>query len=393
MLDPNHYRPDSPACENKLFLNSAGSSLMPNIVVDKMQAYLSAEAQVGGYELADRESTDIRAAYSDIATMLNTQPHNIAITSSATDAYSRALHSIPLKAGDTIVTTDDDYISNHIAMISLERRIGIHIYRCANLNNGDLDMDDMEHLIKKHSPKLVTVTYVPSNSGLVQNAIGVGKLCDQYDIWYLVDGCQACGQLDVNVTELCCDFLSATARKFLRGPRGSGFLYVADKALTSGLSPSFIDMRGADLNQPQSYDLYPGAMRFEQWEQSYMSIIGLGAAVRYATQIGLSNIAVYNEKYAADFRERLAMLPGIEVLDKGSQQCAIITFTDRSRTMDQVVTHLKANNVYFGISMNKFAIIDAAKKGYEWSIRFSPHYFNTYGEMDQTISILTDLPS
>ncbi|HXB43123.1 MAG TPA: aminotransferase class V-fold PLP-dependent enzyme, partial [Puia sp.] len=268
-MDITKIRKDTPGCVDKIFLNSAGSSLPPKSVVEKSVGYLQFEQEVGGYEAAFLRAEEIDTFYKETATLLHCKPANIAFAYNATDAYARALSAIAFKSGDYIVSTNDDYISNQIAFLSLQKRFGVRLLRANNLDNGDIDLTHLEELILGFLPVLVAVTHIPTNSGLVQQVEEIGKICKKYDVWYLLDACQSVGQREVDVEKIGCDFLSATGRKFLRGPRGTGFLYVADSIINEKLEPLFIDMRGADWIKADEYLIQMDAKRFELWEFSY----------------------------------------------------------------------------------------------------------------------------
>ncbi len=388
MIDINKIRQDTLHCEDKLFLSSAGCSLPPKSMFEKMHAYNKLEEEFGGYEIEAKMAEERNSFYTEMAKLLNCQPENISFQYSATEGFSRALSAIHFKKGDVILTTDDDYISNFIAFIALRNRFGIKIVRCKSTIEGELDLYDFEQQIIHKKPVLVAITHVPTNSGLVQPVANVGKLCKKYDILYLLDACQAVGQLNVDVQEIGCDFLNGTGRKFLRGPRASGFLFVSDKALKLGLEPLFIDRRGAAWIDAEEYTTFETAIRFEPREVG-VEIIGLAEAVRYANEIGIKNIEEYNKIIGNRLREKLAQLPNIQLLDKGAEQSNIITFIIKNKTLLEVDTYLKAKNIYFSQSLKSFAIIDFTKKGVDWAIRFSPHYFNTIEEMDRVVNILS----
>jgi len=274
LIDIKKVRADTPGCSNKIFLNSAGASLMTEGVCQIMHSYLEKEMMLGGYQTVPFYQNEIKEFYHQASFLLHTKPTNIAFTFNATDAYSKAVSSIPFKAENYILTTDDDYISNFILFFSLQKRFGIHIVRCNTLSSGDLDMQDVEKKIQKYRPVLISATHVPSNTGKIQPIDQIGDLCEKYNIWYIVDACQSIGQIDIDVNKIKCDFLSATGRKFLRGPRGTGLLYVSDKALAAGLEPLLIDMRGADWDTENSYKPQMSATRFELWEANYANILG-----------------------------------------------------------------------------------------------------------------------
>ena len=291
MSELEQWRADTPGVRSRIHFNNAGAGLMPRPVVDAMQAHITLEATIGGYEAADARDEAIADFYAAAAELLGTGAGNIAFAPSATEAYARALSAVPFERGDVLLTTRDDYISNQIAFLSLRKRFGIEVVHAPNRAEGGVDVDALAALARSRRPRLVAVTHVPTNSGLVQPVAEVGSICRELDLLYLVDACQSAGQYPLDVSQIGCDFLSATGRKFLRGPRGSGLLFVSDRALAAGLEPLFIDMRGANWDTPDVYTPVATAARFEDWEFSYASVLGAGTAIRYALSVGLERIA------------------------------------------------------------------------------------------------------
>jgi cysteine desulfurase / selenocysteine lyase len=387
MIDILKVRKDTLFCENKIFLSSAGCSLPPKSMFEKMHTYNKLEEEYGGYPVEAFQSTERNSFYSEMATLLNCRAENISFQYSATEGFSRALSAIPFQKNEVILTTDDDYISNYMAFISLRKRIGIKIVRCKNTGLGELDLIDFENKLVNEKPALVAITHVPTNSGLVQPVAEVGALCKKHDTLYLLDSCQAVGQLVVDVQEIGCDFLNGTGRKFLRGPRTSGFLYVSDKALNMGLEPLYIDRRGAEWTDDEEYTSVDTALRFEPKEVG-VEIIGLAEAINYCNNIGIKNIENYNNIIVKKLRENLLQIPNIQLLDKGSVVSAIVTFTVKNKSLEYVENLLKSNEIYYSVSYKNYALIDFYKKNVDWAIRFSPHYFNTIDEMDEVSAIL-----
>lgn len=388
VLDVARLRADTPGCRNSLFMNSAGASLMPQPVVTAMMDYLLEESQLGGYEVERLRAGQIARFYDATARLLNTRTDNIAYAYSATDAYIQVLSSIPFRAGDTILTTTNDYISNQLAFLSMQQRLGIRLLRINDLANGDLDLTHLEELIRVHRPVLVAITHIPTNSGLVQPTEEVGNLCRQYGVWYLLDAAQSVGQLPVDVARLRADFLVATGRKFLRGPRNTGFLYVSDKVLEAGLSPLFIDRRAASWTGPDAYALQAGARRFEPQEISLLSV-GLAEAIRYANQVGIPAIAQQNQDLMHRLRTGLEQLDGLTLMDWGSRQSNILTFHTARHSLPKLEAALRSRRVVFTVQYPHFALIDFQRKGVDWVIRLSPHYFNTLAEIDEVVDIIS----
>ncbi|WP_228414086.1 aminotransferase class V-fold PLP-dependent enzyme [Chryseobacterium sp. CH21] len=383
-------RQDTPGCSDKIFLNSAGASLMPKSVVETTIKFLYEEQEFGGYAAATRNSGLINQFYEETAKLINTKSSNIAFAGSSTDGYAKALSSISFKEGDCIITTNDDYISNQIAFISLQKRHKIEIIRVANLSDNELDLEDFEHLIRKHHPKLIAVTHIPTNSGLIQNIEGVGKLCQQYDILYLVDACQSVGQIVVDVEKINCDFLTVTGRKFMRGPRGTGFLYVSDKALNQKMYPLFLDSIGAQWTSFDDFQLNDTAKRFELFERPYAELLGFTEALRYANAIGMDQIESYNRKLADTLRNNLQN-NDFRVLDKGNKLSSIITFCQADGNVQKIHEILTKNNVFFKENKKGDALIDFTSKNVDHAIRLSPHYFNTMEEIEKVSQLLKEI--
>ena len=386
MIDLQQVRKDTPGCSDKLFFNSAGSSLPPAQVTQVMIDYLRKEELVGGYALSNIWAEEIGGVYHEVAKLIHGQPHNVAITYNATDSYARALESIPFKEGDTILTTIEDYVSNQIQFISLQKRLGIRVVHAPTLENGDLDLDRLESMVKTLRPKLVAVTHVPTSSGMIQDVAAVGEICKEFDdCYYLVDACQSVGQIEVDVQRIGCDFLSVTGRKFLRGPRGTGFLYVADRVLKEGLTPLMPDLRGAEWTGSDKFSTMEDAKRFEFWEFQYAGVLGLKAAASYANKIGMPSIAAYNKVITDRLRKGLSLIAGVRLLDRGSRLSNIVTIRKSAVEESDMKAFLDQHQVYYSVTQASSALYDFKNKGIDWALRLSTHYFNTEDEVDRLL--------
>ena len=390
-LDLARLRAETPGCAGRIHFNNAGSGLMATPVLEAITDYLELEAELGGYEAADAREEAIHDFYAATARLLGCEARNIAFAPNATDAFARALSSIPFASGDLILTTRDDYISNQIAFFSLRKRFGVDVVHAPNVPEGGVDVGAMERLMRERRPRLVAVTHIPTNSGLVQPVAEIGRSCRELELLYLVDACQSVGQYAIDVEQLGCDFLSATGRKFLRGPRGSGLLYVSDRALAAGYEPLFIDMRGARWVGPEDYRQVETAARFEDWEFSYATLLGGAAAIRYALTIGSDAIAERTPALGAVLRERLAELDGVRIFDRGRRRCAIVTFTVDGWNSEVLMTELRRRRINSSVSAREHALYDFTDKGVEACVRMSPHYYNTEQEVDEVVDAVCEL--
>jgi len=388
MFDIQQIRKDTPACEDKLFFNSAGASLTPSSVNQKVIEYLQAEEEIGGYQLADQRIDQVESFYSQVAGLLNTKAKNISFAHHATDAYAKALSSIPFQSGDVILTTNDDYVSNYLNFISLKKHLGIRIVRADNLENGDIDLEGFGRLLQKYQPRLVAITHIPTSSGLVQDVEAIGQLCKERNILFLLDACQSVGQLEVDVQKIGCDYLSATGRKFLRGPRGTGFLYVSDRVLEEGYAPLYVDLRGAEWVGEEAFELRPDARRFETWEMPYALLVGLTEAIAYARQVGIKKIQAYNKRLVTHLNSQLNDVKGLSLYDRGSVRAAILTLCKTDKSLVQTKAYLDQHNVYYSVIDKSSARWDFEEKKIDWAIRISPHYFNTIDEANQLAELL-----
>lgn len=381
-------RRDTPGCLHRNHLNNAGAALQPLPVIRAVQEYLDLEAQIGGYEAGDAKAEDIRGFYTSIARLIGAQPRNIAFAYNATDAFARALSAIEWQPGDVLLTTENDYVSSQIAFLSLQQRLGLRLIRARDTEAGGVDVADFERLARQHRPKLAAVAHVPTNSGLVQPVEAIGRICREHCIWYLVDACQSAGQMALDVERIGCDFLSATMRKFLRGPRGAGFLYASDRVLDAGLQMLLPDMRSAHWTAPDSFAPEADARRFEYWEMPPALLLGSRAAADYALAVGLDWIEARVGHLAALTRSLLAELPGVRVLDRGAELCGIVTAHAEHWQPQVLLEKLGAAGINCRVSSLPSARIDFPRKGVDWALRISPHYYNTEEEVRQCVAEL-----
>ncbi len=392
-VDPDvvRWRDETPGCEHRTHLNNAGAALMPERVIRAIEDHLTLESRIGGYEAAAARVEQVDRVYRGIASLIGAAPRNVAIAPSSTVAFIQALSSIDFEPADVILTSRCDYTSNQLHYLSLARRRRVRIVRAEDLPEGGIDPGSVRSLARELRPRLVAVSWVPTNSGLVQDVAAVGEVCEAFGIRYLIDACQAAGQIPIDVTRLRCDYLSATARKFLRGPRGIGFLYVSDRAIERGDHPLYVDMRGATWTAPDDLSLAPDARRFEDWEFPYALVLGLGAAVDYAQSVGVDQGGARATMLADRLRSNLTRLDGVRVLDRGHRPCAIVSAEIADRDPAAVVNELRRRHINTSASPAWVGLIDMAEKKASDALRLSPHYYNTPEEVDAATEALAEI--
>lgn len=375
----DRFRAETPGCAAVLHFNHAGDSLSPRPVLDTAIAHLEREALIGGYEAEDEASDRIERLYRSAATLINAKPADIAVVENATRAWDMAFYSIPFAPGDRILTSVAEYASNVIAFLQVAER-GVSVEVVPNDAHGQLSVADLSRMMDDRV-RVVAVSHMPTNGGLIQPAEEIGQAIRGSNALYLLDACQTAGQLPLDVARIGCDALSVTSRKYLRGPRGVGFLYVSGD-VRAELVPPFLDMRAATWSGSDRYEVRADARRFENWESNVAAKLGFGRALDYALEIGLARIRERVERQATRLRDRLRSIPGVTVRDQGRHLGGIVTFTVNGMGAGEVRAALAARRINVSVSSVTSTRFDMEARGLTEIVRASVHYLTTDGEIE-----------
>jgi cysteine desulfurase/selenocysteine lyase len=384
--DITQLRADTVGCEQTTFFNNAGASLQPRSVVARVIEHLRLEERVGGYEAADQVAPEMDALYGSVARLLHCTPQEIALQENATRAWEMAFYSLRFAPGDRIVTAANEYASNYIAFLQVAQRTGAEICVVESDQAGEVDLEALQRLLDDRV-KLIALTHVPTNGGLVQPAAQVGALARRANIPFLLDATQSTGQMNLDVNALGCDMLCATGRKYLRGPRGTGFLYVR-RAMLQQMEPPLLDLRAATWVSAGKFEVRDDARKFETWEAAAAPRLGLGVAIEYALALGLEWIERRVQTLAALLRERLAEVKGVRVRDLGRLRCGIVTFTYEPHPAGEVMQWLQANGIAVRVIERSSTRIDMERRGLDELVRASVHYYNTEAELERLCDVL-----
>ncbi|MGH3244147.1 MAG: aminotransferase class V-fold PLP-dependent enzyme [Spirillospora sp.] len=388
-MDIDELRSDTPGCANVAHLNNAGAALPPRPVIDAVTAHFALESTIGGYEAAERNAAALAHFYDAVAGLIGAHADEIAYVENATRAWDMAFFAIPFADGDRILTTTSEYASNAIAYQQVVAAKGVRVEAVPDEPDGTLSLDALEAELSKGGVRLVSLNHVPTYNGLVNPVAEVGRLCREHGVLYLLDACQSVGQLTVDVNEIGCDMLSATGRKFLRGPRGTGFLYVR-RDIVRTLEPPFLDLHSATWRSPNHVEVRQDAIRFETWERYTAGQIALGVAADYAANLGMPAIETRVIGLAQQLRTELAARPGTTVLDKGVRPSGIVTFTvDGHDAAD-----IKRAALERGVNVS---VASPISHGYDphalpSAVRASVHYYNNENDLDRLLSVLPAAP-
>lgn len=388
-IDVQRARRETPGCEHVLHFNNAGAALMPQPVLHATIGHLQLEALIGGYEAAAQAHEAVEHVYDAAATLLGCRRDEIAVVENATRAWDMAFYAVPLGPGDRILTAVAEYASNYIAFLQVARKTGAVVQVIPNDASGQLSVDALRRAIDDHV-KLIAMTHVPTNGGLVNPAAAVGQVAREAGVMFLLDACQSVGQMPIDVETIGCDMLSATGRKYLRGPRGTGFLYVRREVLER-LEPPFLDLHAAQWVAPERFEIRPDARRFENWEAYYAGKIGLGVAIDYALQWGIETIWARISHLADDLRQQLSTIPGVTVTDQGVERCGIVSFFMAGKEAEDVQRLLANVRINVSVSRVSSTRLDMEARDLPDLVRASVHYYNTEEEIERFFATLASI--
>jgi len=373
------FRAGTTGTAGRIHLNNAGASLPPDVVVNTMTGFLREEALYGGYEVEAKYRQQLDHTHTLIAQLINAHADEIALVENASAAWDIAFNGLNFEPGDEVITSEMEYVSNVLGLLNAQKLYGIVIKMVPNDGEGNFSIPALEAAITTRT-KLIAATHIPSTAGNVLPAAAIGEVARKNNIIYLLDACQSAGQMPVDVQAIGCDMLAVTGRKYLRGPRGSGFLYVRRQMLDK-LKLSFFDGRTVTHVTEQDFTIRPDARRFEWYEKNPAVILGLQKAVEYALNIGIERIWQRIQQLAFMFRQSLRAVDGITVHDQGHELCGIVTFSVAGITAAEVRTKLAAQQINVHIGLAKSTLYYMNRKGLDGIVRASVHYYNTEEEI------------
>ena len=385
----DRVRAETPGTEHVTHLNNAGSSLPPTVVLDTVVDHLRREAAIGGYEAAAEAADRTEVVYGSIARLIGARPSEIAVVENATVAWDMAVYGYPFRRGDRVLTSRAEYAANVIALLQLQRRHDIEIVQIDDDEHGQISLDHLGRELERGAA-MVTLTHLPTNDGLVNPAAEVGALCRSADVLFVIDACQAVGHVPIDVEAIGCDVLSATGRKYLRGPRGTGFLYVGPKAFEV-LEPPFLDLHAAEWTGPRSYELRDDTRRFENWETNHAARLGLGAAAEYLLELGVDASWERIHDLGEGLRSRLGAVDDVTVHDSGRVRSGIVTFSHSRKEADDVRAALSARSINTSVGSTMVGRWNREPEGLPALVRASVHHYNTEAELDLLVEALDDL--
>lgn len=387
--DVARFRADTDGVNQLIHFNNAGSSLPPNQVRDAVIEFLKEEALTGGYELHAQRMDELEGAYDSVARLINANRKEIALVENATAAWNAAFQAIDWQEGDEIICNRPDYASNYLAYLHHPKQLTIKVI--PNNVEGDEDLEAFENLLTERT-KLVSITHMPTNSGHLAPAEQIGEICRAKGVLFLLDACQTLGQYPIDVQKVQCDMLSATGRKYLRAPRGTGFLYVRETVLPQ-LTPFTIDLHSATWTGEKSYEIRKDARKFENWEANKANQLGLKVAADYAFEVGMEHVWQRVQSLAIVLRNEMSAIAHVHLHDVGTQLGGIVSFTVEGLSAAEVQQRLLAQKINVSWNGVPNTYLDMTAKGLKEIVRACVHYYNSEAEVEAFLKALKSLKS
>ncbi len=385
------HRAATKGAAETIHFNNAGSSLPPDIVLDTVIDYLREEALKGGYETEARHTQQLEQVYASIARLINAGTDEVAIVENASTAWHLAFNGIDFKKDDEVITSEMEYVTNLIGFLNIQKLHGIRIKVVPNDAEGNFDLVALEQAISPRT-RLLAITHIPSTAGNILPVAEIGRIARSHGILYLLDACQSAGQLPLDVEAIGCDMLSVTGRKYLRAPRGTGFLYVR-KEVQDRLKLLFLDGHSIAWVGENDFKVRDNARRFELYEKNRALVLGLGTAIDYALDIGLDKIARRIQQLATQLRTKLKGINGVTVNDHGQHLSGIVTFSVEGITAAAVKAALAEKKINVSVGNAVSTLVYMNRHHLTSVVRSSVHYYNTEEELDSLCAALAAMAS
>lgn len=373
------------------YLNNAGSSLMSHETINSVIDHLSLECRVGGYRAASMCELQIEDFYGLAAKLVGAPSSTcIAFMDSASRAWNMALYGLPLCDGDEIVTLSSEFGTNLVSIFHFASKVGAKVTVLECDPSGFFDMSELRKCLERGA-RLIAISHVAAHASIVNPVEEIGKLVAQFEALYLVDGCQAAGQMDIDVVEIGCHAYTATGRKWLRGPRGTGFLYVKESSL---ISPLYVDLASADLafgndGKPSGVTIGSDARRFELWERSIASMIGLKVALSQYLALDQNDVHARMRTASLDLRKCISANSNLKLIGNEASNSSIVGFytLDPSRE-DALKRAFEDAEIQISTMGDWDCPMHFPKNGAGSIFRLSPHYYTEHDTVDLAKAVI-----
>jgi len=393
-FDINRVRDDFPILKEQIhgkplvYLDNAATSQKPQVVIDALNRYYSAEnANIhrGVHYLSELATREYEEARVKIKRFLNAaDTHEIIFTRGTTEGINLVAHSYGrkfIKEGDEIIISAMEHHSNIVPWQILCEQTGAKLRVIPINDEGELLVDEFAKMLSPRT-KFVSIVHLSNALGTINPVKRVIELAHSQDVPVLLDGAQAAPHLNVDVRELDCDFYAFSGHK-LCGPTGIGALYGKTELLNA--MPPFQgggDMIASVTFEKTTYNALP--YKFEAGTPHIAGGIGLGVAIDYLTDIGLDKIAAYEHELLEYATEAIGAIKGVKLIGTASEKASVLSFTldnihphDIGTILDQEGIAIRAGHHCAQPVMQRFGVPATARASFA--------FYNTKAEVDALV--------
>ena len=393
-IDVGAERAATPGCASVAHLNNAGAALPTGATVQAEIDHLLLESRIGGYEAAAVVADRLAGVRRSAARLIGADEDDVVLTGSDTQGWARALWGFALGGGvgggQRLLVDRIAYDSHYMTLLEVAVTFEATVDVVPSERDGTVDLDALRHALSAGAVALCAATHVGTHRGLVNPVEEMGAICRDHETPFFVDACQSVGQLVVDVDQIGCQVLTGTGRKWLRGPRGTGFLYVR-RATAERMRPPGAGGDGAVWLDADNYEFRPGATRFAEFEVPVAAHLGLGVAVDHAADLGIDIVAERVGRLAEQLRRSLRATDGAAVHDEGRRLAGIVAFTVPGTDPFEVKAAANRAGINVSVSEAPAARLDMGGARPAATVRASPHYYNTEEELDALVGVVREL--
>lgn len=351
------------------YFNHGGCSFITTSTLDAVVKQLRHEQEMGNAVADLMSSADRSSVYKLAAQTVGANEEDVALTDSHTTGWAKSLQTISLNAGDVILTNRSEWGGNLSSLQKLAHLHGSSVVVMPTTAYGSVCLKSLAALMSK-SVKLISVSWIGSNGGHVEPVAEIGELAQAHGVPYFLDASQVVGQMPVNVQHIGCDVLTAPGRKWLRGPKGTGFMYLRPEFLEKCQETAQADS-AADSSTPLT------AKYFEVSSASVPLQMGLLAALAQLEQVGVETIQKQILTRSQYLWERLQGIPGVNCICPVAPQHGLVSFNVVGHPATAVRQKLMGIGIEVAANLATFTPLDMHERQLDAVVRASPHACTT----------------
>lgn len=374
-----------------VYFDNAATTQKPEVVINSMSDYyrtINSNIHRGVHYLSQRATDQFEIAREKVKNFINAaHSHEIIFTRGATESMNLIASSFgkaSLFAGDEVIITEMEHHANIVPWQMICEERGAKLKAIPFDNQGVLEIDKLEKLITERT-KIIAVTHVSNSLGTINPVKRIIEIAHNHDIPVMLDGAQAISHGKVDVQELDCDFYCFSGHK-MYGPMGIGVMYGKEKWLDA--MPPYQgggEMIKRVTLEKTTYNELP--FKFEAGTPAVSDVIGLAKAIEYIENVGIENIARYEDELLQYGMQKIQELEGIDFYGTAPDKAAIISFNfkgihpyDAGVIIDRMGIAVRTGHHCTQPVMDKFGI--------PGTIRASFALYNEKQEIDRLIDAL-----